>query len=228
MHVLNKDSFDPRFNVTVLAYERQKNGNQLLVARRETHNVMTNFGRNWLVQRLGSTAYGTTGANYLGGVPVTDAVLRYVGLGVGGALQTRADLLHAQTELSSVIALEDPVAFSQAGTVWTFLKSVENQALGITNFPDTGRTVFVCNVLESEVAFAANTAQGSSVVVGTEVPVSEAGLYLSSATATNDPASGTPLVGSPVLANMLCCYDIFDPIVVTNNVMLKILWELRC
>ena len=50
------------------------------------------------------------------------------------------------------------------------------------------------------------------------MPISEAGLYLSS-------AQTQPQV--PTNDNKLVAYDIFSPIIVTPNVMLKIEWELR-
>jgi hypothetical protein len=214
---INSD-FDPRINVTILVYERSAEGPRL-VDKRETHNVMTDTGRAWLVQRLGSSNYANAEPT-----PNTTEVIKYVGLGVGGALQSTPGYAHAQAELAQVTALEDPVCFEKVGSVQTYLKTVKNQTTESTFFPGVGRTVFIYDVPESLVSFETNTSFGGQTV-GTSVPVSEAGLYLSLANTTYD--TNNPLVDQPTAPNRLACYNIFDPIVVTPNVMLRILWEIR-
>lgn len=216
-----RSDFDPRFNVTVLVYERTPAGPRL-IGQRETHNVMTNTGRSWLVQRLGAASY--TGSPP---TPNTTEVIKYVGFGVGGALQTTAGYMNTQAELASVVALEDPVPFKKVGDVQTYLETVNAQEVNNLYFPGVGRTVFVYDVPEAYISFAGNESF-SALPVGTEVAVSEAGLYLSNACPTYDVVNGPgPSSVPPTSANRLACYNIFDPIVVTQNVMLRILWEIR-
>jgi hypothetical protein len=212
--------FNPRFNVKILVYERGPEGFNL-VGTRETHNVLTDFGRTWLLSRLGSS-------NYAAATPPshTDAVIQYMGFGCGGALQTDTRFLRSQLELVSVTGLQEPVPFSLAAPISTFLKTVENQSMaGLPNadFPAYNRTVFTLDVLETEISYAASQTYPSLVNVGTSVPVSEAGLYLSTATDTFDMGAG----GDPTAANELVCYNIFDPIPVNPNTMLRVQWELR-
>ncbi|MFZ4580790.1 MAG: hypothetical protein ACOYOB_20605 [Myxococcota bacterium] len=211
------DTFNPRVNVRVLVYERQQGGALKLVDRRESHNVMTNTGRAWLVQLFGSSNYAA-----LVPTPHTTARLKYVGLGCGGALQTRDGFVATQTELASVIALENPVPVSAAGALKQYLKTVDNQQVGTNNFPGIGRTIFYTQFAESEVSFAGNeTALG--YLVETNVPVSEAGLYLSTALPTYDGVAGK----NPLLANELACYNVFEPVAVRPGVVLRLEWELR-
>lgn len=210
-------------NVNILVYER-RDGVLHLVDRRDTHNVLTNTGRAWLMQRLGSSDYGNpTPPSH------TSAVIAKIGLGVGGALQDNPAFLHTQVEIPSVIALEDPVAFYDVGaTTKAYLRTVANQSTVSTDdFPAFNRTVFTLDVLESEISYAGATSFASNVTLNTLVPVSELGLYLSTAVSEYD-STDNPPAGVPTEANDLVCYNIFAPIPVTPNTMLRIQWELRC
>ena len=226
MQIKGRDTFDPRFNVTLRVYDRQKDGSLAFREKRDVHNVMTNAGRTWLMQTAGASSYDPL-------TPLVTEKVQYVGFGCGGYLQNTpglALLQHTQTELASVISLEEPVALSYSGQLGTFLRSCQAQTLGNTDdFPGPGRIVFRAMVAESELSFTdpyANYALRSSTQLGTEVPVSEAGLYLSSAVPTYN--TGSHAGADPRLANHMVCYNVFDPVIVTPNVMLMLEWELRC
>jgi hypothetical protein len=220
MSILRKsERFDPNINVKLLVYELMYGHMPRLVDQRLSHNVMTNTGRNWVVQRLGGSDYSVDPP-----VSHTSAVAKYIGLGCGGALQTKAGFAATQVELASVLALEDPVPVSKAGDVRTYLKQCNAQVSNTVYFPGTGRTVFVGTFLETEVSFAANaTALGQ--VVGTEVPVSEAGLYLSTAVPTYDPVAIAGM--NPQSPNQLIAYNCFSPVISTPNTLIRVEWELR-
>lgn len=217
MHVLNRDNFDPRFNVVLVGYEKMRDGSTRQVFRRDVHNIMTNTGRNWVVRRLGAVSYGPE-------VPHVTTLIKYVGFGCGGALQTNPAFPNTQTELATVVALQDPTPFATVGTLSTYLKAVNVQNATSTYFPGMGRTVFICQVPEAELSFN-GAATRSGVPVGTSVPVSEAGLYLSDAGTQYDP--GAPAGQDPSTANQLVAYNIFEPVNVTPNVVLRLEWELR-
>lgn len=183
---------------------------------RESHNVLTNTGRRWLAQLVGSSNYANPN-----NLPVhnTEKIM-YMGLGCGGALQTDVRFSRFQSALVTVTALEDQVKFNQDNGLF-YLKKVNNQVLGNTYFPgypNGSITKFVIELAESNLAFQGNTAYRSNTAVNTQVPISEAGLYLSG-------AQTQPQV--PSVDNRLVCYDVFSPIIVTPNVTLKIEWELR-
>lgn len=215
MLIKQRDSFDPRVNVTV---KLKKDGK--VIDKRVSHNVFTNVGRAWLVQLFGSSAYSEDPPT-----PHNTAKIMYVGFGCGGALQTEAGYLRGQQELVTVQALQDPVSIAAVGDGFQYLKVLDNQTVTTAHFPGNFRTLFTCDLAESEISFSGSYTRGSNVNVGTNVPVSEAGLYLSTAGAyyTADPEDGS----DPLIDNYLVCYDTFSPVWVTPGVTLSIEWELR-
>ena len=217
--MLITDKYDPTINVAVSVYE---DGN--LVDQRLSHNVVTNNGRSWLSRLVGASDYNT-----LVPTPHTNDKVKYIGLGCGGALQSDTDFATGQAELVTVTALQDPIPFSLDNDVGVYLKQVDNQSFSSVYFPGNFRTRFVVDISESELSFAGNTTLVSQQNVGTAVPVTEAGLYLSSATPTYKAAVGNvPAIGvDPSQANHLVAYNIFDPVTVTPNVVVRIEWELR-
>jgi hypothetical protein len=192
-----------------------------LLEMRRTHNVTTNVGRDWMVTLFGSSDYSQVKPT-----PLTDDKIMYMGLGVGGALQTDNQYANTQAELVTVVALEDPVPFSEVGNVKTYLRQVNNQSLTTTYFPGSFRTVFILDIAETEISYAAAKSRVSDVAVGTAVPISEAGLYLSSAVPTYD-AVAILGVDPATSTNKIVAYNIFDPIMVTPNVVIRAEWELR-
>jgi hypothetical protein len=209
------DRLGPKFNVKINVYD-----NGRLVDQRLSHNVVTNTGRTWLSRLVGASNYSSNPP-----LPHTTDKIGYIGLGCGGALQTDSAHPKSQTELVTVEALEDPVPYSLVGLVSTYLKQVDNQLVSSSvYFPGTYRTRFVVDVAETEVSYSGSEARVSGTVVNTSVPVSEAGLYLSSAEPTWD---GGNSGADPAGANDLVCYNIFEPIIVTPNVILRLEWELR-
>lgn len=184
---------------------------------RESHNVLTNIGRRWLATLLGSSDYSD-----FNNLPGHDnKKIMYMGLGCGGSLQTDVRFNRFQSALVGVTALEDQVRLKQAGTNY-WLKKVNNQTLNGTYFPGWPNgtiSKFVMEIAESNLAFAGNATYKSNTVVNTEVPISEAGLYLSQA----NPQDST----NPTAIPGLVAYDVFSPIIVTPNVTVRIEWELR-
>lgn len=213
------DELEPSVNVAISVY---KDGE--LVDRRISHNVFTNTGRTWLSRLVGAADYSQDPAT-----PHNTDKIAYMGFGCGGALQSNNSFATGQTELVTVKALQDPVPVSKDGDQRLYLKGVDNQANSSVYFPGDFRTRFVVDIAESELSFAGNFTRISNIEVGTSVPISEAGLYLSSAnprfTHEADPAD--PTEADPADANMLVAYNIFDPIHVTPNVVLRVEWELR-
>lgn len=204
--------YDPRFNFTLKAFRDGR-----LVAVRRVHNVMVNNGREWLSKRVGSSDY-TNNTDH------TSDKIKWMGFGCGGALQTDNQFANTQSELVTVVALEDPTPFSLAGVVPTYLKQVQDQSLTTEYFPGDYRTIFVLNIAETEISYTAAVTHASGIPVGTSVPISEAGLYLTGAVPDYTPG---PETGVPTAANELACYNIFDPISVTPDMVLRAEWEIR-
>ena len=218
--MLFDEKLDPRFNVKIAIYD---GGN--LVGHRISHNVMTNTGRAWLSKIVGASGYEETFPT-----PHRQEKIQYMGFGCGGALQTDTRFSRTQTELVTVFAIEDPVPFSvnaNSPSEKTYLKQVDPQLDNTLYFPGDYRTRFIVDVAETEISFAASVTAKSNVTVGTHVPISEAGLYLSSAKPNFTTGSTVASEQDPTGANEMVAYNIFDPIVVTPNVTLRIEWELR-
>ncbi len=216
-----KDLLDIKFNVRITA---RKHGVLIPEFTRVSHNVFVNGGRSWLKYRLGGSAYGVSPPT-----PHVTSVLAYIGFGCGGALQPDNQFANSQPEIVTVDALEDPVPYSRGGgtgDVRQYLKLCENQNLTTEYFPNDFRTLFIASVAETEISFAGNATRTSNVTVNTSVPVSEAGLYLSTAL----PNFSHPAVAGeadPAGANELAAYNIFEPIPVTPGIVLRAEWELR-
>lgn len=212
------EDFDIQTNFAIGMYDRDSGR---LIDFRRTHNVVTNTGKTWISKLFGSSDYSQSPPT-----PHTTEKVKYIGFGVGGTLQTDNQYANNQSELVTVVALEDPVPYSEVGNVKTYLKEIDDQVIGSSvYFPGNYRTVFVVDVLETEISYALAEARVSGVTVGTAVPISEAGLYLNTATTTYDAVG---LTGTdPATANQMVAYNTFDPLTVTTNVVLRCEWEFR-
>lgn len=222
-----------QYNVCVTAYEAdseavlstissQKELSAVLLENRiisqhRSHNVFTNNGRTWLRNLSGAASYASIASNgYIEGTGdvLTSERAAYVAFGVGGALSS-APYYHTQEELVSVTALEDYVLVTGAPT---YLASVLPQNTANGSFPDAYTLRLSCVLVSSQVSFAGNVSKSGNVV-GTSVPVSEVGLYLSGADATLNLDDSTN-------TSRLIAYDIFETITVTDNVVLRVDWDL--
>jgi len=213
------DKLDPTINIVIGVYKDKK-----LVDQRFGHNVVTNVGRQWLSRLVGSDDYSTDPPS-----PHVTSKIGYMGFGCGGALQTNTLFATGQTELVTVTALQDPVPLQISGAERFYLKQVDNQSNNSIYFPGDFRTRFIVDISETELSFTGSITRVSNVEVGTSVPISEAGLYLTDAnpTFTHEAAPAIPGEADPAQPNHLVAYNIFDPIVVTPNVILRVEWELR-
>lgn len=206
----------PTANVRITAFCKDTGK---VLHQHETHNVLTDTGRTWLRDMCSTLTYANTDANS-GVVPDADSKTnerpRYVGFGVGGALSSDPTTYWGtQEELSSVTQVEDFVKISTSPDV--YLKEMNAQTLASDSYPNAYSVVFITDIAESEISFAGNVS-ASGTTVGTNVPVTEVGLYLSGADPSNDLAHAT---------NTARCiaYNIFSPVYVTTNIVLRSEWE---
>lgn len=189
-----------------------------LIDTRESHNVLTNVGRNWLRDLCCVKAYPAPipagGFIETGSYVYTSERVGYMGFGVGGALSA-APYYHVQEELTTVVAPEDYVKVNSTD----YLKQVYPQTAANLSFPDDYTARYVVDLLETELTFAGNTSK-SGTVVGTSVPLSELALYITgvSVTDTPDHADNT---------SRCVCYHTFTPINLTPTVVTRVVWEFR-
>ncbi len=212
-----KELIGPLANVRITAFD-SKTGE--IIVQRESHNILTDIGRTWLRNVSSSTSYANADANG-GEIPLSDSKTnerpRFVAFGVGGSLSSDATKFFAtQEEIASVNAIEDFVAIVDG----EWLKELDPQTVQSDSFPDNFNVKYITDILESEVSFSvpANNISKSFQSVGTNVPITEAGLYLSGADKTSNTDAGDN-------TSRLIAYNIFSPIFVTPNMVLRVEWE---
>ena len=215
--MLLNDKFNPKINVAIGVYKDGK-----LIDKRLSHNVVTNTGRAWLSQLVGSGDYSQDPP-----LPHNTDKIGYIGFGCGGALQTDQNFAIGQSEMVTVTHIQDPVPIADlAGGEKLYLKRVSDQAQSSVFFPGDFRTRFIVDLAEGELSYPGNATRISGHVVGTSVPITEAGLYLTSAGPSFNDGANTP-GADPAGPNGMVAYNVFDPIFVTPNVVLRVEWELR-
>jgi hypothetical protein len=210
------DLLNPESNVRITVLENGKPVDTL-----ESHNVVTNIGRNWLRNLVGAASYPASGSAVEGVNALTSARVRYMGFGVGGSLG-QTGFFNSQEELVTVTTLEDYVKITDSNPVapaTRYLVQVLPQVAANKSFPTNYSIRFTAVLSESLISYEGNISR-SGTGVGTNVPISEAGLYISTA----DPGLA-PDVG--VNPTSLVAYNIFSPISVTPNITLRVDWEFR-
>ncbi len=206
-------------NVTVL--KKTRDGE--VVDRRDSHNVFIDTGRKWLRQLVG--VYSYSGIAHGGDINMTgddgpdgDSVAvggktyrpRYIGLGVGGVLQSITPPgKGAQIEEGPIVTLESPVLVYDDVWLQQVLPQddISDEEIYPTDYSIRFRAVYDL----TEVSFA-----NQVMDLGTDVPISEIGLF------TSEADRGIPPDGDGLIA-----YNIFKPISKSPNFVLEIAWELR-
>lgn len=215
MIVKSRDSIEPISNVWVQVKDAKTGA--LLEERRE-HNVLTNVGRAWLRNLISTKLYPSPlpsngyveGAAYV----YTSEKPGFMGFGVGGSFSS-APYYSSQDELVTVTELEDYVKVDSTN----YLKEVVAQTSAEGSFPTAYSVIFETEIPESEISFAGSTSKSGNVV-GTSVPVSEVGLYLTGADKTQTPAHADN-------NTRMIAYNIFSPITITTAVVIRVEWEFR-
>ena len=222
--MLIREALQLECNVRIEARARGK-----LVAVREGHNVFVNQGRQWLRDHMAAALYppalfedaNLTGDNGQAGNADNFSPLgktykpRFIGLGVGGALQSITPPGPGGfTEVATINRLEYPVL----STTGQYLKEVLPQPnTADMDFFPTDYSVRYRGIFEyNDVSFA-----GQVDGFGTAVPISEAALFTSRAGRDLDPAVG-------VNGTLGCiAYHIFEPLTKTPEFVFEVAWELR-
>lgn len=215
------DSLQLGANVRLRLIDR----NGVIQHEHQGHNVLTNTGRNWVTRLLVSTTFpGTSAADKNmtsnngqaappGDVDTYSPVgrtyrVRYVGVGVGGTLQSISPPgPGGQTEHAGVTGLERQVLV----TATDYLKQVEpnDDTNDPLQFPDDYTVRIRAIFGYDDVSFAAQP------TYGTNVPLTEFALYTSQAALTVTGGSG------------LVCYHQVSPFSKTPDFALELVWELR-
>lgn len=215
MLVKQRDTVEPVSNVHVKIMDPKT---RAVLDYRHEHNVLTNIGRTWLRNLVSTQLYPSPlpsngyveGSSYV----YTSEKPGFMGFGVGGAFSS-APYYNSQDELVTVTELEDYVKVDSTN----YLKEVVAQTSAENSFPNAYSVIFETEIAESEISFAGSTSKSGNVV-GTSVPLSEVGLYLTGADKTQTP-------GHADNNTRMIAYNIFSPITVTTAVVLRVEWEFR-
>lgn len=212
------EQVSPISNVHIDIFENGK-----LIDTRDSHNVLTNTGRKWLRNLCRAVSFSSADSHEQGWLSAADVSTaerpRFIGLGVGGILTSDSSTFYGtQEELTTVYTVEDHIQITSSPT---WLKEIEPSPDSNTEaLPDDYTLRFIANILESEVSFFNNETR-SGETVGPTVRVSEAGLYLSGATPTEDL--------SPTSNNATRCiaYNTFEPVPFNPKISIRLEWDFR-
>jgi len=213
------DPIEVRSNIELLVRERGK-----LVQREESHNIVTNIGRQFLAEVITPATLGPGPAF----TRTQDQVVRYIGFGMGGNRQSSADATlppydtdypgtNAQTDVDlTVSGLERPVAVS--GTINTpgvpspgvWMKEIAAPG----TFPLATSTRFITEFTALDINFGTYAS----------VPLSEIGLYRGDADVTAPNGAPGPYPGS---GGLILAYDTFNTVHKTGLFSIEVRWEFR-
>lgn len=201
-----REGIEVGFNIEIEARERGK-----LRARRQTHNIVTNIGRQFILEAI--TAQAFSGGGF---TRQNNNVIQYIGFGIGGDLQ--ASNLASTSPLStdypgttaqsdtdlSVVGLERPVRVN-ADPLW--MKQVAAPAI----FPTATSVRYEVVFSETDINYGPYD----------RVPLTEIGMFLSSA----DPALPNGSAGTyPGAGGFMASYDTFGALEKTGQLTFRVRW----
>lgn len=207
------EDIEVSWNLEILGFERGKRK----VLHQRTHNIVVNTGRQFICENLAAQSFSPGGF-----VRHQNTVIRYIGFGIGGTRQNNPSAgtsplsdaypagyggTNAQTDTSTAVGLlERPVL----ATASSWMTEVASPA----TFPDATSVQWVASFSQGDI----NVAPHSSI------PLSEIGLYKSSADPTL-PNGGAGTYPGPT--GHLAAYDTFDTLNKTAFFSLLARWTWR-
>ena len=205
---LAPDDIVALYNVTLTKRERGK-----IVQREESHNIVTNIGRQFLATVIVSNTSSPVITR------AQDTVVRYIGFGVGGARQLSSiansppfsvDYPGANTQTDTdltVSGIQRPVRVTSAPT---WMKEIAAPA----SFPTATSVRFTADFVEADINYGTYAS----------VPLSEIGLYTSAADLALPNGAGGAYPGA---GGVMIAYDNFNPIHKTGAFSIEVQWEFR-
>ncbi len=213
-----KETVEAHWNLEIDLFERGKRKRWHQSHRRCLHNIVTNTGRQFLAENITPSSLGPGTF-----VRHQNTVVRYIGFGIGGNLQS--------SPFASASPYSDPYPAGYAGTntqgdsdptVSILERPVQVTAAPLWmreiatpgTFPTGTSTKFIAVFSNSDINFGSFTS----------VPLSEVGLFKSSADPTlfNGSAGTYPGPGGHLIA-----YDTFGTIQKTGIFSVEVRWEWR-
>jgi hypothetical protein len=220
------EGIDAESNIELIVRERGK-----IVQREQSHNIVTNIGRQMMAEVIAASAFPTSTTF----TRTSDRIVRYIGFGMGGDRQTSpfataapfstdypGTQLQTDTDLA-ISGLERPVAIS--GTINTpgvpdpavWLKEIAAPA----TFPSATTVRFIALFTPTDINFGTYAS----------VPLSEIGMFsFSSSLGKSDPVepNGQGSAGTyPGAGGHIVSYDTFNTIHKTGLFSIEVRWEYR-
>jgi hypothetical protein len=209
-----EEKIEATWNLEIDLFERGKRRR----FHQRTHNIVVNTGRQMFCEVITPQSLGPSSF-----VRHQDTVIRYIGFGIGGNRQNNPSAMaspytdafpagypggNVQTDTSvTTTRLERPVRVT-AAPVW--MRQISTPG----TFPSSTSTRFIAVFSETDLNYGAYTS----------VPLSEIGLYKSSA----DPALPNGSAGAyPGAGGHLVAYDTFDTVSKTGVFSIEVRWEFR-
>lgn len=205
------DGIDVSWNIEILA--TRKHGSVELWHQR-THNIVVDTGRQFFCEAITAAAFAGAGFTR-----EQDTVIRYIGFGIGGAMQDNpaaagapysVDYPGTNTQTDSdvtVAALERPVRVT-AAPLWM------NEVSTPGTFPTATSVTYIASFASSDLSYGGYTAP----------PLSEIALFKSSA----DPAEPNGGSGAyPGSGGHIVAYDTFTPFPKSAIFGFEVRWTLR-
>lgn len=198
------------WNLEILGFDRGKKR----VLHQRTHNIVVNTGRQFIAEALSAASFGGGGITR-----VQNAVVQYVGVGIGGSRQNAPAAMQSpladsppagyggtnlQTDIDVTVSrLERPVKATE--TAWL------RQVAAPPEFPSATSVTWVAQFDAPDINLPPHTV----------VPVSEIGLYSSGA----NPALPNGAAGAyPGGTGFLLAYDTFISLPKTGYWSLVVRW----
>ena len=208
-----EDVIEVKWNLEIDLFERGKRER----LHQRTHNIFTNVGRQFLCENMSAAAFPTASSF----TRIQDSVVRYIGFGVGGVYQNSSIALatpfsdpypvgyggtNAQTDADvTVNKLERPVEVTPG--LWM------KEVAPIPSLVVPNATTFIATFSETDLQ-----------VLGASTPLSEIGLFKSTA----DPALPNGSAGVyPGAGGHAVAYDTFNTLHKTGQFSIEVRWTIR-
>jgi len=208
------DEIEVKTNLKIIARERGK-----IVARRETHNIFLDLGREWLTRLIAYQSYAPD-------VYQRDDRVRYMGFGIGGTRQVAPGVADSSPiggpgdpyEANSAVGIGGNIQTDVDAAV-THLERPVRVSGGAANYPGVGTDVWIGQIqapaehdTSTSVTFRRVFTQTEiSYVPFISVPLSEAMIFTSEAAPS-------------FYLNVGVAYDTFDTLSKTSAIAIEVEW----
>lgn len=212
------DDIQARWNVQITLEERGKRK-----IHHRSHNIYVNVGRQFILETITASAFPSASSF----TRLQDSVVRYIGFGLGGSRQNSS--LAALAPIGTTLYPGTNTQTDTDPATFRLERPIKVTGSDVTQI-DPGdlwmRQISPVGSLpaQNRVTYAAVFSQTDLQVGALSMPLSEIGLFKSSA----DPALPNGAVGAyPGPGGHMIAYDTFDTLHKTGQFSIRVEWSLR-